>query len=112
MVIRGDTSARAPEKPSRTLTAKLLPLLGLSADDQVALDRQIIKLDGTPNKSRLGANAILAVSMAAARAAANAHALPLYRSLGGISASLLPVPLMNILNGGVHAAIQWTCRNF
>ena len=78
-------------------------VLGLNADDQTALDRRMIELDSTPNKSRLGANAILAVSMAAARAAADAHGLPLYRSIGGMNASLLPVPLMNILNGGVHA---------
>ena len=78
-------------------------LEGLSADDQTTLDRRMIELDGTPNKSRLGANSILAVSMAASRAAADSHGLPLYRHLGGISASLLPVPLMNILNGGVHA---------
>jgi enolase len=76
---------------------------GLDAADQTALDRRMIVLDGTPNKGRLGANAILAVSMAAARAAAESQGVPLYRYIGGISASLLPVPLMNILNGGVHA---------
>jgi len=70
---------------------------------QPELDRQMIELDGSPNKSRLGANAILAVSMAIARAVAETRGLPLYRSLGGDGASLLPVPLMNILNGGVHA---------
>ena len=63
----------------------------------------MIGLDGTPNKAKLGANAILAVSMAAARAAANAHRLPLYRYLGGANACLLPVPCMNVLNGGKHA---------
>jgi enolase len=78
-------------------------LLGLDADQQSALDRQMIAVDGTPNKGRLGANAILAVSMAVARAAAASHQLPLYRYLGGVSASLLPVPMMNILNGGAHA---------
>jgi len=76
---------------------------GRRADSQAELDRVLIELDGTPNKGRLGANAILAVSMAAARAAAAAHKLPLYRYLGGAGASLLPVPMMNILNGGVHA---------
>ena len=78
-------------------------LAGADALDQEALDRKLIALDGTPNKGRLGANAILAVSMAAARAAAQALQLPLYRYLGGVRASLVPVPMMNILNGGAHA---------
>ena len=76
---------------------------GRRADCQAELDRALIELDGTPNKARLGANAILAVSMAAARAAAASHKLPLYRYLGGVGACLLPVPMMNIVNGGVHA---------
>ena len=76
---------------------------GMRADEQATLDRKLIELDGTPNKGRLGANAILAVSMAAARAAAASHKLPLYRYLGGVGARTLPVPLMNILNGGAHA---------
>jgi len=76
---------------------------GLDAANQTAVDRRMIELDATPNKGRLGANAILAVSMAAARAAADSQGVPLYRYIGGISASLLPVPFMNILNGGVHA---------
>ena len=79
-------------------------LHGHDAYDQVGLDRAMIELDGTPNKSRLGANAILAVSLAAARAAANDCGLPLYRYLGGPLANVLPVPMMNILNGGAHAA--------
>jgi len=79
-------------------------LQGHDAYDQVGLDRAMIELDGTPNKGRLGANAILAVSLAAARAAANDCGLPLYRYLGGPLATLLPVPMMNILNGGAHAA--------
>ncbi|HEX6908258.1 MAG TPA: phosphopyruvate hydratase [Terriglobales bacterium] len=78
-------------------------LCGMDAADQRALDQKMIELDGTENKSRLGANALLAVSMAATRAAASAHQLPLYRYLGGLGASLLPVPMMNILNGGAHA---------
>ena len=78
-------------------------LEGMDAADQRGLDHKMIELDGTENKSRLGANALLAVSMAAARAAASAHQLPLYRYLGGLSANLLPVPMMNILNGGAHA---------
>jgi enolase len=79
-------------------------LLGWDVYDQVGLDRAMIELDGTPNKSRIGANAILGVSLAAARAAANDCGLPLYRYLGGPLANLLPVPMMNILNGGAHAA--------
>src|SRR5207247_6172130 len=70
---------------------------------QSELDAAMIALDGTPNKGRLGANAILAVSMAAARAASSAQHAPLYRYLGGVAARLLPVPMMNILNGGAHA---------
>jgi enolase len=76
---------------------------GLDASDQRAVDGAMIEADGTPNKAKLGANAILAVSMATARAAANAHQLPLYRYLGGANAGLLPVPCMNVLNGGKHA---------
>ncbi|HVV83011.1 MAG TPA: phosphopyruvate hydratase [Kofleriaceae bacterium] len=78
-------------------------LLGSDADDQAGLDAALIELDDTPSKSHLGANAILAVSMAAARAAAQTHELPLYRYLGGAGAITLPVPLMNIINGGAHA---------
>jgi enolase len=76
---------------------------GFDAADQRGLDAKMIDLDGTPNKGRLGANAILAVSMAAARAAANSYDLPLYRYLGGAAANVLPTPMMNILNGGAHA---------
>jgi enolase len=78
-------------------------LAGLDAEDQVKLDRAMIALDGTPNKARLGANAILGVSLAAAKAAAAASNLPLYRYVGGPKANTLPVPMMNIVNGGVHA---------
>lgn len=78
-------------------------LVGLDASDQIMLDEVMISLDGTPNKAKLGANAILGVSLAAAKAAANAQSQPLYRYLGGISARTLPVPMMNILNGGKHA---------
>mgnify|MGYP005855122089 CR=1 FL=1 len=78
-------------------------LSGVDATDQVAIDAALIELDGTPNKARLGANAILGVSLAVARAAAEASALPLYRYVGGTSARTLPVPMMNILNGGQHA---------
>jgi enolase len=76
---------------------------GLDVRDQRALDARLLELDGTPNKSRLGANALLAVSLAAARAGATASGLPLYRYLGGVNAHVLPVPLMNIINGGAHA---------
>jgi enolase len=76
---------------------------GRDADDQKGLDRALIELDGTPNKSRLGANAILGVSLAAAHAAAREEGLPLWRYLGGEGAHVLPVPMMNVLNGGAHA---------
>jgi enolase len=78
-------------------------LAGFDAADQAGLDRRLCDLDGTENKKRLGANAILGVSLAAAKAAAAAQNLPLYRSIGGEEATLLPVPMMNIVNGGVHA---------
>jgi enolase len=78
-------------------------LAGADAEDQRRLDRLLIELDGTPNKSRLGANAILGVSLAAAKAAASSAALPLYKYVGGVSARVLPVPMMNIINGGAHA---------
>ncbi|MEH6402421.1 MAG: phosphopyruvate hydratase [Sneathiella sp.] len=76
---------------------------GMDADNQIALDRLMIDLDGTPNKARLGANAILGVSMAIAKASAEEAGLPLYRYIGGSSARILPVPMMNIINGGEHA---------
>jgi len=79
-------------------------ICGLDAAEQNALDRRMIELDGTAGKSKLGANAILGVSMAAARAAAAAYGLPLYRYIGGMTARTLPIPMMNIINGGVHAA--------
>lgn len=83
-------------------------LFGWDASDQKAIDMEMLALDGTPNKSKLGANAILGVSMAAAKAAANSLGLPLYRYLGGVYAHVLPVPMMNILNGGAHTAWQST----
>ena len=78
-------------------------VVGMEAEDQVDVDAALIDLDGTENKGRLGANAILGVSLATAKAAADAVGLPLYRYVGGVDANLLPVPMMNILNGGVHA---------
>jgi len=106
--LRDGDKARYLGKGVRTAVAHIngeiaRAVAGRPADRQAELDQVLIELDGTPNKGRLGANAILAVSMAAARAAAAAHRLPLYRYLGGVGANLLPVPLMNILNGGVHA---------
>jgi enolase len=76
---------------------------GMDAEEQVAIDEAMIELDGTPNKARLGANAILGVSLAVAKAAAEASSLPLYRYVGGTQARVLPVPMMNIINGGAHA---------
>ncbi len=92
---------------------KIAPMLcGLSALDQGAVDAAMIELDGSDNKSALGANAILAVSLATARAAANGVGLPLYRYLGGPMASLLPVPLMNVINGGAHATNSLDFQEF
>ena len=78
-------------------------LIGMDASDQRQIDRVLVELDGTPNKARLGANAILGVSLATAKAAAEYHGLPLFRYIGGVHATMLPTPLMNILNGGRHA---------
>jgi enolase len=83
-------------------------LFGWDAAEQKAIDAELIKLDGTPNKSRLGANAILGVSLAVAKAAANSFGMPLYRYLGGVYAHIIPVPQMNILNGGAHTNWQST----
>ncbi len=87
-------------------------LTGLNALDQAALDEQMIEMDGTPNKSKLGANAILGVSLALAHASADALDLPLYRYLGGVAARTLPVPMMNILNGGKHAENSTDLQEF
>jgi enolase len=83
-------------------------LYGWDATDQKAIDMQLLELDGTPNKSKFGANAILGVSLAVAKAAASGLGLPLYRYIGGVYAHVLPVPMMNILNGGAHTAWQST----
>ena len=83
-------------------------VIGMDALDQSAVDKAMLDLDGTPNKSKFGANAILGVSLAVARAAADEVGLPLYRYLGGVTAKVLPVPMFNILNGGVHANWQGT----
>ena len=87
-------------------------IAGMDAADQTTLDLAMIALDGTENKSKLGANAILGVSMAAARAAAQAYGLPLYRYIGGITARTLPVPMMNVVNGGAHAANSLDIQEF
>ncbi len=92
------------EQAVQSVVERIAPALnGLLASDQVGIDRLMIELDGTPNKGKLGANAILSVSLAVARAAAADHDMPLYRYLGGPMARTLPVPMMNILNGGAHA---------
>ena len=92
-------SARSPTSPTTIGPA----IYGLDASDQAGIDALLVELDGTPNKSRLGANAILGVSLACAHAAAASYDLPLYRYLGGVGATNLPVPMFNILNGGKHA---------
>jgi len=103
----GDKSrylGKGTRKAARNISEEIGPsLTGMEAEQQSAIDRHMIALDGTSNKGRLGANALLAVSMAVARAAAVSHDSPLYRYLGGVNACLLPVPMMNILNGGAHA---------
>ena len=96
----GKGTKKAVENVNKVISKALI---GLDAADQTLLDHSMLKLDGTPNKGKLGANAILAVSMAAARASAQSEVTPLYRYLGGINARVLPVPLMNVINGGVHA---------
>jgi enolase len=97
-------NGKGVEQAVRSVEESIAPaLIGLPAEDQMAIDRAMIELDGTPNKSKLGANAILAVSLANARAAAIEVDQPLYRYLGGPMARTMPVPMMNILNGGAHA---------
>ena len=95
---------KGTRKAASNINTEIGPsLVGMDAEQQIVIDHHMMAIDGTPNKGRLGANAILAVSMAVARAAAQSHGLPLYRYLGGANACLLPVPMMNILNGGAHA---------
>ena len=101
---RAGGAGRASRKAVQAVNGEIAEaVVGMEAEDQAALDAELIALDGTENKGRLGANAILGVSLAAAKAAADALGLPLYRYVGGVDANLLPVPMMNILNGGVHA---------
>lgn len=87
-------------------------ILGMDAADQMTLDHAMIAMDGTANKSKLGANAMLGVSMAVVRAAAQAYGLPLYRYLGGVNARVLPIPMMNVINGGEHAANNLDIQEF
>jgi len=87
-------------------------IVGMNVFDQVLIDKTMIELDGTPNKSKLGANAILGVSLAVAKAAAEALGLPLYQYIGGTNAKVLPVPMMNIINGGKHADNSVTIQEF
>jgi enolase len=87
-------------------------VVGMEATDQVAVDQAMIDLDGTPTKANLGANAVLGVSLATAKAAANSLGMPLYRYIGGVEARVLPVPMMNILNGGKHAADSTDMQEF
>ncbi|HZU24850.1 MAG TPA: phosphopyruvate hydratase [Bryobacteraceae bacterium] len=101
---KGRYLGKGTRKAVDNINSKIAPAVtGMEAEDQAAIDRKMIDLDGSANKGKLGANAILAVSMATARAAAASQMTPLYRYLGGVSANLLPVPMMNILNGGAHA---------
>jgi enolase len=101
------------EKVAKKIESEIAgELAGLRADDQGKIDDRLCRLDGTENKQRLGANAILAVSLASARAAAAHYSLPLYRYLGGIAANTLPIPMMNILNGGAHASNNVEIQEF
>ena len=96
----GKGTKKAVENVSKLISPALV---GLDAADQTLVDQTMLKVDGTPNKGKLGANAILAVSMATARASAESEMTPLYRYLGGVNARVLPVPMMNVINGGAHA---------
>ena len=106
--LRDDDKSRylgkGTQKAAKNINEAISPALaGLDAADQTLVDHTMLKLDGTHNKGKLGANAILAVSMAAARAQASSEGTPLYRYLGGVGARVLPVPMMNVINGGAHA---------
>jgi enolase len=101
---KGRYLGKGVQQAVENVNEKLGPaVIGLSALDQPAVDARLLELDGTANKGKMGANAILAVSMAVARAAADSVDLPLWRYLGGVQARVLPTPLMNIINGGSHA---------
>jgi enolase len=105
--------AKGTRKAVENIAKAISPALsGLDAADQTLVDKTMLALDGTPNKAKLGANAILAVSMAAARASAESEMTPLYRYLGGVNARVLPVPMMNVINGGAHADSSVDCQEF
>src|SRR6201987_4776793 len=106
-------SGKGVQKAVEAVLDEIAPtVIGLSADDQRLVDQALVDLDGTPDKSRLGANAILGVSLAVAKAAAESAALPLFRYVGGPNAHILPVPLLNILNGGAHADSEGDIQEF
>jgi enolase len=110
---KGRFLGKGVRKAVENVNKRIAPeIIGLDATDQIALDKLMIDLDGTPNKAELGANAILGVSLAAARAAAMALEVPLYRYIGGVHANILPVPMMNILNGGRHAVNNVDMQEF
>ncbi|KPA17411.1 Enolase [Candidatus Magnetomorum sp. HK-1] len=101
------------QKAVANINESIIPnVLGMDASQQAKIDQVMCNIDGTPNKSKLGANAILGVSMAVARAAADAFEMPLYRYLGGVNACVLPLPMMNIINGGAHAANNLDIQEF
>jgi enolase 1/2/3 len=106
---QGKGTRKAVENIGKTISPALA---GLDASDQTLIDKTMLSLDGTPNKGKLGANAILAVSMAAARASAESEMTPLYRYIGGVNARVLPVPMMNVINGGAHADSSVDCQEF
>lgn len=106
---QGKGVQNAVDHVNNTIAAEVT---GLDALDQVGIDTMMVKLDGTPNKAKLGANAILGVSLAVAKAAAQSMGLPLYKYIGGTNAKTLPVPMMNILNGGKHADNNVDCQEF
>ncbi|NEO52881.1 MAG: phosphopyruvate hydratase [Okeania sp. SIO3B5] len=110
---KGRYSGKGVLTAVKNVEEKITPaLLKINALNQTSVDSKMLEIDGSPNKSNLGANAILAVSLATAKAAANAVGMPLYRYLGGPQASLLPVPLMNVINGGAHAANNVDIQEF
>ena len=115
--LRDDDKKRFGGKGVRDAVCNICDILspalsGMNASDQEEIDRAMIRLDGTENKSKLGANALLAVSLAVARAAANWYRMPLYRYLGGVEPHRLPIPMMNILNGGAHASNNMDIQEF
>ena len=110
---KGRYLGKGVSKAVKNVNEKIAPkVVGMNVFDQTLIDKVMIELDGTPNKGKLGANAILGVSLAVAKAAANSLGLPLYRYVGGTNAKVLPVPMMNIINGGAHADNSVTIQEF